>query len=46
MKMETERSRMEAASILAVGGCLYVVPFLRYSASKNGVNGVRVVQDH
>ena len=26
--------------------CLYVVPFLRYSASKNGVNGVRVVQDH
>jgi len=29
--------------------CLYVVPFLRYSASKNGVTlklGVRVVQGH
>ena len=27
--------------------CLYVVPFMRYTASKNGVKtGLRVVQDN
>ena len=35
--------------IISMTLCLYVVPFLRYSASKNGVTlkqGVGVVQGH
>jgi len=43
------KARVQVLISISMTLCLYVVPFLRYSASKNGVTlklGLGVVQGH